>query len=169
MGDSGIGAALARDSSPRTTIRVGNDPAIVTNQMVLAFYRHWLALSGARRMPSRAEIDPMNFPKHLPGVLLLRVQPEPLDLQYRIIGEDVIARLGNMTGKWVRQSALANFSSSAYENYCSVVESGLPQFLEGESVTAFRKDRSYRISRIHCPLSSDGTAIDWIISYVSFL
>ncbi|HLI10137.1 MAG TPA: PAS domain-containing protein [Alphaproteobacteria bacterium] len=150
-------------------IHCGTDPAIVTNAAVLAFYEYWLRLRGGRRFPARADIDPVHIPRHLSGILLLDVHYDPLDFEYRILGEEVIARLGDLTGRRVRQTALINITSSAYRNYCAVVESGLPQFLEGEAVPAVRSDRPYLMSRVHCPLSSDGATVDKIISYVSFL
>jgi hypothetical protein len=159
---------IARAARADSRVRIGTDPAIVTNPMVAAFHDHWSGLRRGRRFPARVDIDPVDFPRHLPGIVLLRVSYDPLDSEYRIIGEQIIERLGNLTGRHVRESALINISSSAYRNYCAVIEAGAPQFLEGESLTAFRTDRPYLMSRVHCPLSSDGSTIDWIVTYVAF-
>jgi hypothetical protein len=148
--------------------RVGFDPGIVTNPRVHAFYQHWLALKGEREFPSKAEFDPAALPQHLPGTLLLRVVGPPLDFEYRIIGEEVVARLGNLRGRRVREGALLNASSTAYRNYCVILEARRPQFLEGSAMLSYR-DRPSRISRVHCPLSADGRTIDHILSYVAFM
>jgi hypothetical protein len=148
--------------------RVGYDPAIVTNGRVQEFYRHWLALKGARAFPTKAEFDPTAIPHLLPGTLLLKVVEDPLDFEYRIIGEEIVVRLGNLKGKRVRDAALLNATSTAYQNYCAVVESGRPQFLEGSAMLSFR-DRPARVSRVHCPLSGDGARVDHILSYVAFV
>jgi hypothetical protein len=62
----------------------------------------------------------------LSGALLLDVHRDPLDFEYRIIGQDVVARLGRLKGKRVRDAWLINVTSSAYRNYCAVVEAGAP-------------------------------------------
>lgn len=148
--------------------RVGFDPAIVTNPSVHEFHRHWLSLKGDREFPAKADFDPVAVPRLLPGILLMRVHQEPLDFEYRIIGEEVVARLGNLKGRRVREAALLNTASSAYKNYVAVIEARRPQFLEGTATVAYR-DRPTRVSRVHCPLSADGRRIDHIISYAHFI
>ncbi len=101
--------------------------------------------------------------------MLLDVFYDPLDFEYRLIGDDVVKRLGSLKGKRVREAALINESSSAYRNYCLVIETGAPQFLEGVAIVAYRRDRAVVVSRVHCPLSADGETIDKIISYLAFL
>ncbi len=149
--------------------RVGSDPAIVTNMRVKEFYLYWLARRGDRQFPSRAEIEPTDIPHLLSGIVLLDVSYDPLDFEYRLIGGDVVKRLGSLKGKRVREASLVNPSSTAYRNYCLVVESGAPQFLEGVAIGAYRQDHPIVVSRVHCPLSTDGKRIDKIISYLVFL
>jgi hypothetical protein len=148
--------------------RVGFDPGIVTNPRVHAFHQHWLRLKGGRAFPSKADFDPASLPHHLPGTLLLRVIEAPLDFEYRIIGEEIVVRLGNLRGRRVGEGALLNAPSTAYRNYCAVLEARAPQFLEGRATLSFR-DRPARISRVHCPLAADGAKIDHILSYVAFM
>jgi len=150
-------------------VRTGSTPDIISSDKVLRFYRLWLSRCNGGRLPKKSDMDPIEMRAFLSSIVLTKVHYDPLDFEYRIIGEDVIARLGNMTGKRVRRSALIDASSSAYQNYCAVVESRAPQFLEGMAVTAFRRDRPYLLSRVHCPLSSDGETIDYVISCLTFL
>ena len=149
--------------------RSGADPSIVTNARVLEFYHYWLAQCRGRRFPRRADIEPTDIPHLLSGIVLLDVHADPLDFEYRLIGDTIVTRLGNLKGKRVREAALINVSSSAYKNYCRVIETGVPQFLEGVAVSAYREGRPVLMSRVHCPLSSDGRTIDKIISYLAFL
>jgi hypothetical protein len=121
------------------------------------------------RFPSRKDIEPTEIPHLLSGIVLLDVHREPLDFEYRLLGDDVVTRLGSLKGKFVRTAALINLSSSAYRNYCEVVETGVPQFLEGLATGAYRQGRPALMSRVHCPLSADGETVDKIISYVAFL
>jgi len=78
-------------------------------------------------------------------------------------------RSGNLKGKRVRQASLLNTSSPAYRNYCEVIETGVPQFLEGTALGAYRPGRPTLVSRVHCPLSEDGERINKLISYLAFL
>jgi PAS domain len=149
--------------------RIGTSPDIVTSARVLTFYEFWLARCRNGRLPKKADMDPVAMKTFLSGIVLTKVHRDPLDFEYRIIGDEVIARLGNMTGKRVRGGVLINLSNAAYQNYCAVVESKVQQFLEGTAITAFRKDRPHTFSRVHCPLSDDGETVDYIISYVTFL
>jgi hypothetical protein len=149
--------------------RVGADPAIVGEARVLEFHRYWLARRGERRFPARADIEPTDIPHLLVGIMLLDVHYEPLDFEYRLIGDDIARRMGSLKGKRVRAAALRNPASTAYDNYCRMIASGVPQFLKGSGIAAYRPGRQVTVSRVHCPLSTDGTVIDKIISYVAFL
>lgn len=148
---------------------VGTDPAIASDARVREFHRYWLARRGERRFPARADIEPTDIPHLLAGIVLLDVHYDPLDFEYRLIGDDVVDRLGSLKGKRVREAALSNPASTAYDNYCLMIASGVPQFLEGSGITAYGQKRKVVVSRVHCPLSTDGTVIDKIVSYIAFL
>jgi hypothetical protein len=148
---------------------IGSDPAIVNEARVLAFHRYWLARKGERRFPSRADIEPTDIPHLLAGIVLLDVHYEPLDFEYRLIGDDVASRTGLVKGTRVRAAALRNPASTAYDSYCRMIASGVPQFFRGSGFTAYLPGRRLYVSRVHCPLSTDGTVIDKIISYCRFL
>lgn len=154
---------------PLEDVRTGTDPAIVSNPKIKAFHAYWRSRCRDGRLPAREDMDPLDMAPYLANTILLRVHRNPLDFEYRIIGENIIAQLGNLKGQRVKAAALINLSSSAYVNYATVAESGQPQFLEGTATTAFRKDRTYVMSRVHCPLAADGRQVDHIITCVFFL
>jgi len=169
------GPGRAADAAPANLRKTGPDPKVgqscdvVTNERVRAFYAFWLSRCRNGRLPKKADMDPVEMKAFLSGIVLTKVHRDPLDFEYRIIGDEVVARLGNMTGKRVRDSALINLTNSAYRNYCAVVKTRTAQFLEGTAVTAFKRDRPYLMSRVHCPLSVDGESVDYIITYISLL
>lgn len=155
-------------------LRVGCDPAIISSAPVLRFHGYWLSRCRDGRLPAKADIDPVDIPALLPNVILTRVvreAPGVLDFEYRLIGDAIVRRMGNLVGRRVRAAApLHNVNpsiSSAYRNYCAVVESAVPQFLEGHAVLAHGDGRPRLMSRVHCPLSSDGAQVDFIISCVT--
>jgi hypothetical protein len=151
-------------------VLVGDDPAIAGDERVLEFHRYWLARRGERRFPRRADIEPTDIPHLLAGIMLLDVTYDPLDFEYRLIGGAIVDRSGFLKGKRVREAALRNPSSVAYDNYCRMIASGVPQFLRGSGVTAHgQPGRKITVARVHCPLSTDGETIDKVISYFAFL
>lgn len=159
-----------QSSSPRA--RVGFDPEIVESRPVRALYEYWLKLRGDRRFPSKTDVDIAAIPWLAASLMLLKVSYDPLDFEYRIIGDEIASRLGHVKGRRVREAALLNVeASSAYGNYCAVVEAGKPQFMAGWACLPFRADEPFLLARVHCPLSSDGQTVDHILSCVqlSFL
>lgn len=148
--------------------RTGFDPEIVRAPTVRELYEHWLKLRGTRRFPAKTQIDIADIPHLASALMLLKVTYEPLDFEYRIIGDDIANRLGNVKGRRVRQAALLNVDASAYRNYCAVVEAGKPQFMEGWAAIPYQPDEPCLLSRVHCPLAEDGETIDHILSCVAF-
>jgi hypothetical protein len=49
-------------------------------------FDYWVEKSGGRSMPDRSDISPCHFPRMLPGVSLIEVQPETLRLRIRLAG-----------------------------------------------------------------------------------
>jgi hypothetical protein len=148
--------------------RVGFEPEIVAAPIVQEFYAYWRKLRGDRRFPAKLDVDIADIPQLAANLMLLKVTYDPLDFEYRIIGDDIVSRLGNVKGRRVREAALLNVDASAYRNYCAVVEAGKPQFMEGWAAIPFRADEPFLLSRVHCPLAADGETIDYIVSCVAF-
>ena len=147
---------------------IGFEPDIISAAGVRRFHDYWLALRGARRFPTKAEFDITAIPSLASNLLLLNVYYDPLDFEYRIIGEDIAIRFKNLKGRRVREAVLVNVGKSAYLNYCAVVETGRPQFMEGWITLTDRGDQPCHLSRVHCPLSTDGETIDHIVSCIAF-
>lgn len=148
--------------------RVGFEPEIVRSPAVQAFHAYWLKLRGEREFPARSQVDIAEIPRLAANLVLLKVTYDPLDFEYRIVGDEITTRLGNVKGRRVRDAALINVDTSAYRNYCAVIEARRPQFLEGWAKIAFRGEDRYLLSRVHCPMSEDGRRIDHILSCVTF-
>src|SRR5262245_17645140 len=69
---------------------------------VREIFAYWERRRGARRMPAPSEMDPSDFPNHLPGIVLVEVRRDPLDFVYRVVGaREVSARGTDPTGKSV--------------------------------------------------------------------
>lgn len=52
---------------------------------------YWLSKCRGRRMPARADIDPLDLGALLPTIYLVDVLDDPPDFRYRLIGTDIVA------------------------------------------------------------------------------
>jgi hypothetical protein len=108
------------------------DLAFRCNPDLLAFPRflelkqYWDAKRGARRMPTRADIDPIELRKHLGWIELVDVLPDRSDFRYRLLGTGITEGYGrDNTGKTVTEvygKDDANYAATLIGQYRSVVE-----------------------------------------------
>ena len=75
----------------------------VRSELIQQFHRHWLQICGDRRLPTRAEIDPSNFKRILPNVILLDIERDPFRVRYRLCGTKVTELRGYLTGRYLDQ------------------------------------------------------------------
>jgi PAS domain len=74
-----------------TALRSGDWPGVdirtlVEHETTLAIYDYWLNLCGDRSLPNRAAIKPAQIASHLPHILLLDIEDQPLRFRYRLAG-----------------------------------------------------------------------------------
>jgi hypothetical protein len=132
---------LTEGSYPRTTDM--DEMARRAAPDTLAFFRYWdskrqRADGTRRRMPRRADIDPIEMKPFLPFIQLLDVVPDaatqpgqPLGqrLIYRLVGEmEIKVRGYNPTGRTVAEAAISPDLSDPLGNYAIVVEQRIPLY-----------------------------------------
>jgi hypothetical protein len=123
---------------------------------------YWRAKKGDRPFPSRADIDPMEFRRELPRVMMAEVSYDPLDFRYRVAGTGLFAMHGReLTGKRARELEPPEFGALIHGHYADAVERRAP-VLHLIELTLDYLTTSY--ARIILPLSSDGTVIDRLIT-----
>jgi hypothetical protein len=158
---------------PRTTDMA--DMARRCYPETLAFYRYWDSKRAAltdvpqRRMPRRADIDPLEMKRWLPCLQLLDVLPDralPLErrLIYRLVGEQEIAVRGyNPTGRSVEDCAIGKDSSDPAGNYRIVVDAGHPVY----DWSKIPHPKGFLVSQecILLPLSEDDVHVSHVITY----
>ncbi len=117
-------------------------------------HSYWLSKRGSRRMPRRAEIDPVDIPTLLPLVFLVDVRQRPLRFRFRLIGTAICARWGgDATWKYLDQLDLDGEREVVLRQYAAVVETGKPRF-DVEVITT-DDGRDVRYERLLLPLSED--------------
>jgi len=132
-----------------------------------ALYAYWQRKLAGRRMPARADIDPLDLKAVLPQLVLLDVQRGPLDFRYRVAGTRTYDIFGyDLTGRSVRDlepRALAAGLGGCLE---AMTRDAQPQHAHHEFATPDGYARSYRVLRL--PLGDDGTTVDRILIATGF-
>lgn len=76
----------------------------VASPVLRELYGYWLDKWRGDRMPTRADIEPLEIPALLPQVYLVDVEREPLRFRFRLVGTRIVAWFGrDMTGKEVSE------------------------------------------------------------------
>ena len=123
---------------------------------------YWRAKKGDRDFPSRADIDPLEFRRDLPRVMMAEVSYDPLEFRYRVAGTGLFAMHGQeLTGKLARELDPPEFGAMIHRHYAEVIERRVP-ILHVIELTVNYLATSY--ARIILPLSSDGTVIDRLVT-----
>ena len=124
---------------------------------------YWNAKRGARPMPSRRDLDPIEMKPFLPQVMLLEVIEGGQDFHCRVIGSDIRERIGfEMTGR--RLSELNGEPAvvrAIMEEYREVVRLRRPTAARHNFVNRVT-GRPKVYERLTTPLSDDGEAINML-------
>jgi hypothetical protein len=129
-----------------------------------AIYAYWLDKCGDRRMPARADIDPIDIPRLLPGICLVDVVPDERRYVYRLAGtSEVEVRGYDPTGKSVVECFFGFTVEDALSCYDRVVATKAP-FLDCEPFTA-TNGRYVTEETVFLPLSDDGINVNKILVF----
>lgn len=80
------------------------DPNRVRDANVRQFLELWQAAHVDGRAPGKSFLDPLRLRFLLGSLSLLEVEPDPLRFRYRLVGTDIVQRLGHeLTGKWLNE------------------------------------------------------------------
>ena len=95
---------------------------IGTSPMIREIFDYWEGLRGPRPMPTRQEFDPIDIPRHLPGLLFIEV--EGIDengagiYRYRVVGTtEVENRRHNPTGRLVTEGFFGESLEASIADY----------------------------------------------------
>ena len=128
-------------------------------------YDYWHSKRGARSMPSRADIDPVDMPRRLlPFINLVDVVADERRYVYRLVGTgDVEIRGCDPTGKSVLEGFFAPSATNALSCYDRVVSTRAP-FLDPEPFLA-PTGKHVTEETIFLPLSDDGVNVNIVLVF----
>lgn len=133
---------------------------------VKAIYRYWVLKHQGDRLPRRADIDPLEFPRLLPHITIVEVVPDERRYVYRLVGtKDVEVRGQDPTGKSVLDGFFGPSVEDALHCYDTVVKTRQPHYDDEPYVTL---DRRYSDDEtLFLPLSDDGENVNRILVFAT--
>ncbi len=133
------------------------------NKTLKRLYGYWAARRGAKRYPSRDDIDPIDFGYALGHVSLIEAMQNPPRFRYRLVSGSLTARLGyEMTGKFLDEVPESEMRAYTARIYAMALAKGVPLHLR-DQVTL--DGRRWNYEALILPLSSDGYTVDILMIY----
>ncbi len=133
-------------------------------------HAYWNRIRAERIMPARAEIDPTEIPALLPHIIMTEVVYDPLDFQYRLVGDHVVTHAGRSI-QGSRLSTLLTrgderdeeLQTMLFDIGRAVVGQRAPVCAEIEYLT-IPHAHGKRMQIICLPLSANGDSVDFVVS-----
>lgn len=124
---------LAR-TAPEATL-APNVAMHIRDPRLRRFYEYWLERRGARQMPARRDIDPLDFRYLLGNLMLIDVLQEPLRFSVRLHGTNIVARMHyDMTGKLLDEVPRPEWRAYVLERCRGLASAGEPLLLTNDLV-----------------------------------
>jgi len=123
---------------------------------------HWQLLCGDRRMPSRADFDPLNVRFALGYISVIEIHRDPLRFYFRLDGTKQVELFGvDCTRRYLDEVMPAEHTEMATESCREVVECGEPRYHQ-RKILFHERLIDYEI--VILPFSSDGERVDLLMT-----
>ncbi|HET6159545.1 MAG TPA: PAS domain-containing protein [Dongiaceae bacterium] len=131
---------------------------------IAAFYAYWDSKRRGRRMPARADIDPVEIVPLLPGIMLVDAVADARRFVYRLVGTREVAMRGrDPTGRSVGEGFYGASAEASMASYQDVATRRAVRLERREFTTP--DGRYGREQVILLPLSDDDARVNMIIVY----
>lgn len=129
---------------------------------------YWQEKRGARCMPARGDIDPVEIVDILPHVILFEVERNPPDFYYRLLGTKMDEHMnGSYTGMRMSEIAHQRPPSRIWTCLETVRDSKEPL---SSDIPYVGKNKDFLVSEdLIMPLSDDGDQVNMILVTVGFI
>jgi hypothetical protein len=138
-------------------------------QRLQRLFDYWRSKRPDGRLPARKDIDPMEIPDLLSGLILIDVVRDGKARRYRfrLVGTEFVNAVGeDVTGRWLDEIGRLGSTDAVIANYEEAVAGKSPHFWESTMHIEGREHVRYR--RLICPLASDGETVDMLIGVFAF-
>lgn len=125
---------------------------------------YWELKRGARPMPARSDLDPVDMKALLPHLILIDVVPDERRYVYRLVGtQEVEMRGADPTGKAVKDAYYAESAGETMSYLDRVVATQKPVLYRGTYQPTSTRTQEEDV--LFLPLSKGGSACDMILIY----
>lgn len=140
----------------------------IEDPILTQLYDYWRPLAIADRLPSRADIDPVQMPRRtLPYVVLAEVYEDGARVRYRLVGTAMVREWGaDFTGRFIDEIMSGSYLEFMQGLFLDVVRHRCAVLSE----STFRWDVGKVVAtrRLFMPLAADGRAVDMVLSAQTF-
>jgi hypothetical protein len=134
---------------------------------LLPIYRYWDRKRDGRRMPRRADIDPIELGPFLSRLMIVDVTNDDRRFVYGFVGtREVQVRRRDPTGHSVAEAFMGSSREKAVANYERVVTTGQPLVSTGTVVTTEQRIDTSQV--IFLPISEDDQNVSQILVFTFF-
>jgi len=158
-----IGSEVLRmPVASRTSLPTDADEAIV--EMV----EHWRALHDGGCLPDRTQIDPLDFPRQLPGVALIDVERAPYRFRFRLLGEQMNRYHGkSYKGRYLDEVFDHFHATATPADLQSVAERNGISYRRGRPLMTHEKS-FVDMERVFLPFRNGGDKAALVLAYTVF-
>jgi len=128
----------------------------ISHPLLLALLRYWLAKRGARLLPARRDIDPLEIGAELlPSLVLADLLDRGTHVRFRLVGTGVVKRIGaDPTGRYLERELRGGWFDALGSLYRLVYAERAPIYAESE--LQWGTGRRLRVQHLLLPLTQDG-------------
>lgn len=113
-----------------------SDAESVQDSNVRQFLQLWFDARAAGQTPGKEFLDPLRLRFLLGSLSLLEVHTDPLRFRYRLVGTDIVERLGHeLTGKWLDEHPDPNLRPFLLKGATMVHHAAMPLYAHVKSRT----------------------------------
>jgi len=136
---------------------------VSTNDDVFRLYRYWADKRGERLLPSRGDLDLLDFTYALTWVSLVDVTEEPRRFHYRLVSTGLTERLGyEMTGRYVEDLPDSDMRRYVEGLYGRCVDQRVPLYEKSTRIHAYKL---WLHEALVLPLSTGGDEVEMLMIY----
>lgn len=127
-------------------------------------YAYWERKRGARRMPARADIDPVDLKRILPNIILAKLERDSRRVRFTLVGTRCVAHAAmDYTNHYLDELDFGcDFDTDWREVYRVLGRERRPIF--GLVKTALKDNRACDLAEVLLPLSDDGETVTHCIA-----
>jgi len=151
-----------RDSSSPSGTELDTISEGIRTQSLKLLLHHWRTIRGPHLMPSRRQVDPLEFIPVLPRVWLCDYEADSDRFRYRLTGEEIAGRFGHkLSGRYLDDNTDPDYYPRVHRYYRTVVDLPAVLYIYGRLYSD--TENPIHGERLLLPLSDDGRTVRNVI------